>query len=190
MGKKLIAVLLILFLTCSIAIARKIGVADMPELLQAGQYDLVLNGAGFRKLMLIKTIACGLYLKEKNSDFQEIIAADEFMAVRLYFVFRIDIPGKSLKKEWGKCFDRVCNGSTEAIQEEIETFLALIPEKLVRHDIYELIYIPDKGVNVYHNGELRGIIKGLEFKKKLFSIWLGERPEEKQLKDRMLGVRN
>jgi hypothetical protein len=34
---------------------------------------------------------------------------------------------------------------------------------------------------------LKGTIKGLDFKKAVFSIWLGEKPADSKLKKKMLG---
>ena len=43
------------------------------------------------------------------------------------------------------------------------------------------------GVIVNKNGKLLTTIRGLEFKKALFGIWLGEKPADKNLKKGMLG---
>jgi hypothetical protein len=37
------------------------------------------------------------------------------------------------------------------------------------------------------NGTYKGLVEGLEFKKALFSIWLGSTPVDKKLKSKMLG---
>ena len=48
-------------------------------------------------------------------------------------------------------------------------------------------YVPSKGVKIYKNGDLKGTIAGLDFKKALFAIWLGTFPAQESLKNEMLG---
>ncbi|NRA12526.1 MAG: chalcone isomerase family protein [Crocinitomicaceae bacterium] len=50
-----------------------------------------------------------------------------------------------------------------------------------------IIYKPGKGAAVMVNGKYKGLVAGLEFKKALFSIWLGSNPADKKLKSKMLG---
>jgi hypothetical protein len=42
-------------------------------------------------------------------------------------------------------------------------------------------------VRVSIKGEVKGTIKGLDFKKAVFGIWLGEKPADAKLKKGMLG---
>ena len=67
------------------------------------------------------------------------------------------------------------------------SFNAYFSQKAEKNDIYDIIYIPEQGVSVYIKGELKGTIKGLDFKKAVFSIWLGEKPADSNLKKKMLG---
>ncbi len=48
--------------------------------------------------------------------------------------------------------------------------------------------VPGKGTEVYVNDQLKGTIAGQEFKKVLFSIWLGDKPPVGEgLKKQLLG---
>ena len=51
----------------------------------------------------------------------------------------------------------------------------------------DAIYIPGKGVEVLKNSQSKVIIKGLEFKKALFGIWLCNKPAQESVKKQMLG---
>ncbi len=189
--KVTVFLLLLLFTQQDSVLAGKVGDANIPELLTIEQYELILNGAGLKKRFFFKATACGLYLKEKERDYKNIIAADELMAIRMHMLFKLDIPGKHMKREWRRIFNRVYKGNDETLKEDIETFVALTPDKTLKNDIRDYVYIPGKGVHVYHNGELKGVFKGLEFKQILFSVWLGEKNENEgeKLKERMLGTR-
>ena len=50
-----------------------------------------------------------------------------------------------------------------------------------------MIYVPGKGVAVTINGKFKGLVEGLEFKKRLYAIWLGDKPASAKLKKGMLG---
>jgi hypothetical protein len=54
--------------------------------------------------------------------------------------------------------------------------------------VYDLIYDPKGGLKIYKNTQLKSHISGLDFKKMLFSIWLGEDPADENLKKGMLGI--
>ena len=55
-------------------------------------------------------------------------------------------------------------------------------------DKFILVYVPEKGVVFYKNGEKKGVIEGYDFKKALFGIWLGDNPVDEGLKKGLLGV--
>jgi hypothetical protein len=55
-------------------------------------------------------------------------------------------------------------------------------------DRYALTYTPGKGTELSFNGVTRGIIPGREFAAAIFSIWLGSKPIDKELKKQLLGA--
>ena len=61
---------------------------------------------------------------------------------------------------------------------EIDQFNSFFTEEAKKDDIYDIIYVPEQGISVYIKGELKGTIKGLDFKKAVFAIWLGEKPAD------------
>ena len=54
-------------------------------------------------------------------------------------------------------------------------------------DVFDIVYVPGTGVESYKNGKLQSTIKGLDFKKALFGIWLSKKPADVNLKKAMLG---
>jgi hypothetical protein len=60
-------------------------------------------------------------------------------------------------------------------------------DKINKKDIFIIVYVPNAGVSVYKNGSKKGTIEGLDFKKALFGIWLGNNPADDDLKAGMLG---
>jgi hypothetical protein len=184
--KKLLFVVLAVFMMSPMANAKQVGKVELPDSLMAGKDELVLNGAGFRKKFFIKVYAAGLYLKEKNTDPHKIIDLDEPMAIRMYFVYS-EVSSKKLVDAWNEGFINGTGGNIASIKTEIDTFNSFFSQEARENDIYDIIYIPAQGVSVYMKGELKGTIKGLDFKKAVFGIWLGEKPADAKLKKRMLG---
>ena len=184
--KKLLIITLTLVLMVPVAYAKEIGGASLPESLTAGEDQLLLNGAGLRKKLFIKVYAGGLYLKQKKTDPQEIIDADDPMAIRMHFIYD-GVSSKKLVDGWNEGFNDATNGNTAPIKAGIDQFNGFFSEEAKKNDIYDIIYIPDQGVSVYMKDKLKGTVKGLSFKKALFSIWLGQKPADAKLKKGMLG---
>ncbi len=66
-------------------------------------------------------------------------------------------------------------------------FIDVFKEEIKVDDTFNMVYIPSVGVEIYKNDKLASTIKGLEFKKALFGIWIGEKPAQSSLKEEMLG---
>jgi hypothetical protein len=185
--KKLLFIVLAVFMMSPMANAKQIGKVELPDSLMAGKNELILNGAGFRKKFFIKVYAAGLYLKEKKTDPHKIIDLDEPMAIRMHFVYS-EVSSKKLVDAWNEGFINGTGGNIASIKAEIDTFNSFFSQEARENDIYDIIYIPAQGVSVYIKGELKGTIKGLDFKKAVFRIWLGEKPADSKLKKKMLGM--
>ena len=150
---------------------------DMPETLQDGDYTLVLNGVGMRvALMVIKPYVGGLYLMEAEKDAGTIMKANEPMAIRLQM-----IENASRSMMLSKLYDGMRNsvtsigGNFDALKDRFETFKSLLPEpKFENGNLFEFKYLPSKGLQIYKNGQLKGIIEGLDFKEAFFGIWLNK----------------
>ena len=75
---------------------------------------------------------------------------------------------------------------TSSLTSEINTFVGFFSEEIVEDNIFDITYQGNRGVVVYKNGTEIGSIPGLNFKKALFGIWLGDDPADKKLKKAML----
>jgi len=70
---------------------------------------------------------------------------------------------------------------------KVEAFISVFKEEIKIGDVYDLVYTPNVGVDIYKNTIFKKTIPSLAFKKALFGIWLGEKPAQQSLKDAMLG---
>jgi hypothetical protein len=186
MLKKLSVLMLSVLMMTSLCYGKEIAKISIPDSLEEGQVTLTLNGAGVRT-KLIKLYVGGLYLKEKSSDAAAIMAADEPMAVKLHIISSM-INSKNMEEAVREGFLKSTGGKTEPIKDQIERFISVFKDEIKKNDIFDLIYSPGKGTDVYKNSEYRSTIEGLAFKQALFGIWLCDKPAQASLKKNMLGM--
>ena len=117
---------------------------------------------------------------------QDIIDSDEHCGRKMQIVSSL-ITSKKMSDAVEEGFEKSTDGKTEGLRERIDKFKAIFSkEEIKKNDIYDIMYIPNKGVIVFKNGKIQPIIKGLDFKKALFGIWLGDQPADKNLKKDLL----
>ena len=91
----------------------------------------------------------------------------------------------NMKNSIMKAFEKSTNGDMASLKARIDAFVAIF-KGLSNHDVYNFTYVPGKGVEVSGNGVTLSVIEGLDFKKALYGIWLGDKPIQKELKAMML----
>jgi len=156
----------------------------MPAKYQAGSATLVLNGAGVREKYFMNMYVGALYLKAKSGSGSTIVAEDQTMAVKLHIVSSM-ITSEKMETAIREGFSK--SSSASSLKKEIDDFIKVFKEKIAVGDVFDLVYAPEQGIQVYKNSKLVGTIKGVEFKKALFAIWLGADPADDDLKKAMLG---
>ena len=145
---------------------------------------LNFNGAGLRQKYGFDLYVSALYLPAQTMDANRIINADELQAINIKIIsskvtkdkFNETVQEGFLKSSHGK--------ATAAEKSQFKGFFTA-PIKI--GDDILIIYKPGKGVAVTVNGAYKGLVPGLDFKKALFSIWLGSSPADEKLKKKMLG---
>jgi hypothetical protein len=186
MIRKIFVVILFVLTITAPVVAKEIGGVNLSDTLSVGKEQLVLNGVGLRTKMFIKVYAGGLYLPKKDNNAQKIINADEPMAIRLHFVYD-GVSHEKLIAAWNEGFVNATGGNLAPLKGSIDKFNSFFTEEARKGNIYDITYMPGEGVTVIIKGKLMGTIRGLDFKKSLFAIWLGEKPADNSLKQGMLG---
>lgn len=189
MLKKWFFIVFSLMVFVSTASARSVGDVDMEESMAAGDTMLVLNGAGIREKFFQKIYVAGLYLKEKNSDFQKIIDMDETMGIKIKITSKL-INSSRFKEACEEGFERTTNGNTGPLRAKIDSSYIAFANAIQVGDVFDLIYEKGKGTTYYKNGQKIVEIDGLDFKKALFGIWIINNPSHKneKLRQGMLGL--
>ena len=157
-----------------------------PKTLKIGDNKLVRNGFGTREKMFLSLYEGTLYVKQKNKDAKTIVESDEAMAVRIKITSRF-VSQQKMLAALNEGFEASTGGKTESLEAEIKQFRACFSDPIKMKDVFVLVYVPDTGVVVYKNNKPKGSIQGLEFKKAMFGIWLGNNAIDNGLKSAMLG---
>ena len=185
--KNLLLLLVISIGTLTMSVAQtEVGSVILDNTLNFGNSELILNGGGIRKkAMVLKLYSGGLYLGEKSKDAASIINADETMAIRLVITSSF-VSSEAMQGAVNEGFEASTGGNTSPIAAEITKFISFFNDEIVEEDMFDITY-QDTGVVVYKNNKELGTIPGLNFKKALFGIWLGNGPADDKLKKGMLG---
>lgn len=167
----------------------QITIADvtLPATITKGGTSLSLNGAGLREKLWFDLYVGGLYLTEKMSDANKIINSDAAMNIHLEITSKL-ISSENMTEAITEGFEKSTNGGQAKLKTEIDMFIAAFSEEIVVGNKFDISFNPSIGVIVEKNGKKLATIKGMEFKKALVGIWLGEKPADKKLKDGMLGL--
>lgn len=156
--------------------SKRIAGVDIPQTFEYAEgKTLHLKGAGFQKKLWINIYGCALYLEDITSDRISIVNDNKPMALRMHITY-----GKMKREQLIKGLSDGFKYSTgkdkiilKALQPRIEKFLSFFDREPQKYDTATFSYIPGEGTHVNLKGEYRGLIPGLDFKKYLFNIWLG-----------------
>ncbi|KAA1244715.1 chalcone isomerase family protein [Aquimarina sp. RZ0] len=184
--KKLNLLFILLVITTAMHAQTKVGDAILPNQVTFNEENLVINGAGLREKFFFDIYAGGLYLQKKSSNASDIAQADETMAIKLHILSGMMSRSKmvSALKEG---FEKSTNNNTASLDKRINMFVGFIKEEIEEGQIYDIVYVKGKGSIIYKDGVEKGYVEGLDFKKALFNIWIGNKPADKGLKNEMLG---
>ena len=160
--------------------------AVAPDEIQYQGNTLTKNGQGTRIIFFMKVYEGSLYLETKNSNAQEIITMDSPMAIRIDVTSEM-VTAEAMKKALSEGLKKSTGNNTDLINKEIIQLSSSFDSSISSGDHYEFIYLPDLGTHVLKNSELVELIKGIEFKKAFFGIFLSDDPIQKNLKKAMLG---
>lgn len=149
--------------------------------------SLTLNGEGPRKKAFLTIYDTALYLSEKSSDANAIIAADHPMAISMVIRSKL-ASAKRISEAFSEGLEKSTGGNVAAIEPETKLFLEVFNQGVVKNDAYQFVYSPKVGTNIYKNGAIATTIEGVTFKQALFGIWLSDSPVAEKLKKQLLGL--
>ena len=160
--------------------------AVAPDQIEYQGNTITKNGQGTRIIFFMKVYEGSLYLETKNSNAEEIVNLDAPMAIRIDVISSI-VTADAMKRALSEGLEKSTGNNTGPIRNEMEQLSSVFNTDVSTGDFYEFIYLPKTGINVLKNSELEELIKGMDFKKAFFGIFLSDNPIQKNLKKAMLG---
>ncbi len=192
MNRKLIIVniysviVLCFFLTTS-AQAIEIKGVNFVNSYPAGQAKLALTGAAVLKWGLLFDVYAGaFYLPEGIAGSQWTDNVPKRLELSYFRNFKAeDFSSTSDKLLRNNLSNEDYQSLTERLQQFYQLFRDIKPG-----DRYSLIYRPETGTELRHNGELLGTAPGADFAVAYLGIWLGPQPINESFRDHLLRGRS
>jgi len=158
---------------------------NFPDQIQVDGSTLALNGLGLRQATAFKVnvYVAALYISKTSSDPNALLAESPPKELVLQFVR--DVGADDLKKGWNEGFEKNAKGELPALKDRIAIFNGWMADMKTGQRL-TLVQKASAGVEVNVNGAGKGAIKGDDFAKALFAIWLGD-PPNPEIKAGLLG---
>ena len=185
MAKIFLACCLLLSLNAS---ALELAGVQLADQVQVGNASLVLNGAAVRTKFFFKIYVAALYLPQKQTLGEDIIADEHEhrMAMHILFGLSSDRLYRGFYEAFEDCHTpaemTALDGQLKELRQIFDTVKEVKPG-----DVITLDYLPASGTLISVNGMARGTIAGAAFNRALLKIWLGKRPVQEDLKKGLLG---
>lgn len=185
---KILLTMLCALLGPSAAALEVAGVSVADRVQVAGQ-AWVLNGAGSRRMAgMFNVYVIALYLPEKKNAVAEIL--DETLAKRIALNFLFGVSSAQLLEVTHKVMSE--NHTAEELKKTAQgwqEFSALFEhiKDINKGDQLTLDYVPAANVRVMLGNKEIGRIADKEFMRAFLKIWMGNRPAQADLKERLLG---
>ena len=175
-----------LILIFGVFLASPIYAANTPDQIEYQGSTMTKNGQGTRIIFFMKVYEGSLYLETKSANAQDIINLDAPMAIRIDVSSQM-VTADAMKKALSEGLEKSTGNNTDSIMKEINQLSSSFDTAVSTGDYYEFIYLPELGTHVLKNSLLVELIKGIDFKKAFFGIFLSDNPIQKNLKKAMLG---
>jgi hypothetical protein len=181
--------LLLFALFAAPALAAEVAGVRVEDRIKLESGELVLNGAGLRTKAFFKVYVAGLYLAEKRTSADGVLALPG--AKRVSMRLMRDLSAKQLADALDEGFrDNTPAAEQEPLKGRLAELTAIMNalQSAREGDLIALDWIPGTGTRVMLNGEPRGkAISGEDFYRALLRIWLGNSPVSGSLKKALLG---
>lgn len=176
----------VVFVVASTFDLRAAGLAGvtLPDTVQVGATTLVLNGLGLRKKFVVKVYVAGLYLEQKSSDPGAILKADAPKQIVMHFLHSAS--KNQMVDAFDESFKNNAPDASKTMKADIDRLLGAL-EPVKEGDQMVFTYIPATGTTLAINGKEKLTIAAPAFGPVLFSVWLGPKPPNADLKKGMLG---
>ena len=153
------------------------------------RHELVLTGVGIRKKFFFRIYAGAHYVDENEeapeNPLQWIIKGKFPKMFIMHFI--LSVPKKAMVKELRSNLEKnMTPGELEIHSADVERLLDLFSGDSRKGDVVEVSYIPAKGMLIKTGGDLVGSIDNDRLMEAVWSIWFGDTPVSKRLRDDLI----
>ena len=184
--RKLIA-LLVLCLTAQ-AFALEVAGVKLADSVHLGGRDLQLNGAGVRSRFFLDLYIAALYLPVRSTSWAAVLADGGERRIALHLLI-----GISADHLYSALNNAIAVNHTpaelSALEVPLKEFAAIFHaiDEVKKYDVVTLDYLPGSGTQISVNGVIKGTVGGAPFNSALLKVWLGDKPAQTDLKQKLLG---
>jgi len=190
MKRILLALLLATNLSATLASAADVAGVRLEERVRSeGGQELLLNGAGVRSKMFIKGYVGALYLVQKKSSADAVLADKGPKRVALH-VLRDEVSADKMVSALSEGLsDNNSRAEMAPLEARLKDFGAILSaaKSYTKGNVIAFDYIPGSGTRILIDGQVKGTIPGDDFNHALLKVWLGDKPVDGALKKGMLG---
>jgi len=156
----------------------------LPDSVRVAGSTLQLNGMGLRKKFVVKIYVAGLYVERKSSDAGAILKSEA--PKRIVMQFLHGASKGQMTDAFVESFNNDAPEAKKTVQADIDRFLAAL-EPVKEGDQMVFTYLPGAGTTFAVNGRDKLTIATPNFAAVLFSVWLGPKPPNEEMKKGLLG---
>ena len=156
----------------------------LPDSVQVAGKTLVLNGVGLRTKFIVKVYVAGLYLEQKSSDANVIMASDAPKRLVMHFVR--DASKNQMTDAFQEGFEKNSPEAAKSMKADIDRLLSAVTDVKEGQEMV-FTYVPGTGTVLSINGQDKVTIADPAFAPVVFSLWLGPKPPNADLKKGLLG---
>lgn len=170
-------------LLSSHAFAGELDGITVPDTINLGGKDLVLNGMGLREKYYIDIYVGALWLPTKTTSGTSAISLDAPKRLTMTFIYK-HVTTEQMVDAFQEGLDAQPNGA--AVKDKFATLESYMTD-IDAGDVIEYDYVPDKGTTITVKGVNKGTIEGKDFMEALWSVYIGAHPATENLKTGLLG---
>ena len=164
--------------------AEKAGVT-LPDTVDVAQDTLVLNGIALREKFVFDVYVAGLYLTEKSTDPEAILAKDAPRMMVMHFVR--DVEAKKINDAWFEGLKANVQAVTPELKAKFDELAKMMADVKDGQEM-GFTYTPATGTDVMVAGKTMGGIPGKDFADAILATWIGPKPGPgKRFKQAILG---
>jgi hypothetical protein len=175
--------ILIAALVAAPAFAAEFEGVTSPDTVTVDGKTLNLNGMGLRQKFVFKVYVASLYVEHTSKNAADIMKADEARRVELKMLR--DLDKKTIVEAINEGFEKNSGSGMAALKDRLTRFTDKITD-VKKGSSLVIQYVPGKGT-IVEGGKDSYVAEGKDFADALFSVWLGAKPVDENLKKGMLG---